>query len=158
MGGREEICEIYCRTEKEGEVERLHSFAAAHEISVEYFTLKRAQSLSMPVRPGYAVAIDPERIESSADEYCKLAHEIGHCQTEAFYNRHTPFDIMEKHENTADKWAIEHTITADELDDAIAEGCGEYWQLAERFGVTEDFMKKTVCWYTYGNLAIDQFL
>ncbi len=112
----------------------------------------------MPVRPGYAVAIDPERLESSADEYCKLAHEIGHCQTEAFYNRHTPFDVTQKHENTADKWAIEHTITADELDDAIAEGCGEYWQLAERFGVTTEFVRKAVCWYTYGNLAAEQFL
>ena len=41
----------------------------------------------------------------------------------------------------------------DDLDDAVAEGCTELWELAERFGVTEGFMKKAVCLYVHGNVA-----
>ena len=30
-------------------------------------------------------------------------------------------------------------------------------KIAEYFGVTEDFMRKAVCWYTYGNLATELY-
>lgn len=43
------------------------------------------------------------------------------------------------------------------MDDAIAVGHTEMWDLAEYFGVSEDFMRKTVCWYTYGNLSSDLY-
>lgn len=32
------------------------------------------------------------------------------------------------------------------------------WDLAEHFGVTEDFMRKVVCWYMYGNLDVDLYI
>ena len=43
------------------------------------------------------------------------------------------------------------------LDDAIALGCTEVWELAERFQVTEDFIRKTVCWYVHGNVAAELY-
>ena len=43
------------------------------------------------------------------------------------------------------------------VDDAIADGCTELWELAERFGVTEDFIRKAVCCYVHGNLATDLY-
>ena len=49
-------------------------------------------------------------------------------------------------------------LSAEELDDAVAEGCTELWSLAERFGVTEEFMRRAVCWYTYGNLAVEEYM
>jgi len=39
----------------------------------------------------------------------------------------------------------------------VAEGCTELWQLADRFGVTEDFVKKAVCLYVHGNLATELY-
>ena len=63
--------------------------------------------------------------------------------------------MRRKHENRADKWAIQRMIPEDALDDAVADGCTDIYSLADRFGVTEDFMKKAVCWYTYGNLATE---
>lgn len=44
-----------------------------------------------------------------------------------------------------------------DLDEAVAEGHTEFWDLAEYFGVTEDFVKKAVRWYTYGNLATELY-
>ena len=135
----------------------LYTLAEKAHIDIDFLPLRQAESLSIPLDDGCGIAIDPYKVHSQADEYVKLAHELGHCITGAFYNRHTPLDIRQKHENHADKWAILTCITVDELDNAIADGCENIWQLAERFGVTEDFMRKTVCWYVHGNLAADLY-
>ena len=77
--------------------------------------------------------------------------------TGSFYNEAATCDIRRKHENRADKWEIYELVPVSELDEAIAKGYTEIWDLAEYFGVTEDFMRKAVCWYTHGNLDIDLY-
>ena len=86
-----------------------------------------------------------------------LAHELGHCLTGSFYNHFAVCDVRQKHENRADRWAIKKLIPRDELDKAVADGHTELWDLAEHFGVTEEFMRKAVCWYTHRNLATDLY-
>ncbi len=123
-------------------------------IDVDWFPMKRAESLSIPLGNGkYGVAIDPAKIKSNPDLIHKLAHEIGHCATGSFYNRFSNFDCRQQHENRADKWAIRKLITADDLDEAVAQGHTEVWDLAEHFGVTEQFMKKAISLYVHGNVA-----
>ena len=58
----------------------------------------------------------------------------------------------------SDKWAIARLIPEEALDEAVADGHTELWDLAEHFGVTEDFMRKAICWYTHGNLAVDEYM
>ena len=43
------------------------------------------------------------------------------------------------------------------VDEAIALGYTELWQLADFFGVTESFMRKAVCFYVHGNLASELY-
>ena len=43
------------------------------------------------------------------------------------------------------------------LEQLIAHGYTEFWELAERFGVTEEFAKKAVCYYVHGNLASELY-
>ena len=66
-------------------------------------------------------------------------------------------DSRQRHENQANRWAIRTLIPVDDLDEAVAEGCTEVWELAERFGVTEEFMRKAVCLYVHGNLATELY-
>ena len=91
------------------------------------------------------VGIDPGLRDGGVQERVHLSHELGHCITGSFYNRYAAIDHRRRHENRADKWAILHLIPVDALDDAIADGCTEIWELAERFGVTEAFIRKAVC-------------
>ena len=115
-----------------------------------------AESLSIPLPNGTcAIAIDPSKIISTADAKAKLAHEMGHCCTGSFYNKYAACDVRQKHENRANRWAIQKLIPEEELDDAVANGCTDIFSLAEHFEVTEDFMRMAVCWYTHGNLAVD---
>lgn len=103
------------------------------------------------------IGMDEAVITNTCDKCVRLAHELGHCATGSFYNIYAARDIRQKHENKADKWAVENTIHVDDLDAAIADGYTEIWSLAEHFGVTEDFMKMVICWYTYGNLSTELY-
>ena len=135
----------------------LYRIARENNITVDCFELKKREALSVMENDTCYIAIDPFKLASTLDEKMKLGHEIGHCMTGSFYNEYATCDIRKKHENCADRWAIEQFISSEDLDAAVADGCTELWQLAECFDVTEDFMKKAVCWYTHGNLAADLY-
>lgn len=138
---------------------QLYDYAEQHNIDVDWFSMDQAISLSMPLPcGGYGIAIDPWKVKTVSEEIVILGHELGHCIKGAFYNKYATCDIRQKHENHADKWEIEHLIDPDELNEAMAGGCDEIWSLAEHFGVTEDFMRKVVCWYVHGNLDVEHYM
>ena len=139
-------------------LQEFYHIAQQNNIVVDHFRLRKREALSVMDSDGTCfVAIDPLRISNEADERNKLAHELGHCITGSFYNKYAKFDCRRRHENAADKWAIQQLISVEDLDEAIADGCTEFWELAERFGVTEEFIRKAVCWYVYGNLATELY-
>lgn len=105
----------------------------------------------------WGIFLDGGRLRTSAEEKSAVLHEAGHYATGATHAVDSPFDLVAKHEWKADKWAVQRALSAEELDEAVAEGCTELWQLAEHFNVTEEFMRKAVCWYTHGNLAADLY-
>lgn len=137
----------------------LNLLRKAHEagITIEYCNIPLNESLSVQDRNGDFVLLDYSLRKSDAKRRVHLGHEIGHSIKGAYYNPYAAFDIRQKHEHTADKWAINEIIPADKLDEAVADGHTEIWDLAEQFGVTEEFMRKAVCWYTYGNLATELY-
>ena len=106
---------------------------------------------------GCVIGMDDSVRDGAIQERVHLGHELGHCATGSFYNIYAPLDCRQRHENRADKWAILNLIPVDDLDEAVAEGCTEVWELAERFQVTEEFVKKAVCYYVHGNLAAELY-
>ena len=136
----------------------LYRVADENGITVDCFELGKREALSFMNTDGECyIAMDPFKLQSAQNERMKLAHEMGHCCTGSFYNQYAARDVRQKHENRANKWAIEKLIPDDELDEAVADGCTDIFTLAEHFDVTEDFMRMAVCWYTYGNLAVDLY-
>lgn len=135
----------------------LYAYAERRNIDVDWIPMRRATSLSVPLGDRYAIALDPWKLGSLAQETVCLAHELGHCETGSFYNQYAALDVRQRHENRADKWAIQHLIPVEELDEAVADGCEDIPALSEHFCVTEDLMRKAVCWYTHGNLAVEMY-
>lgn len=135
----------------------LYAYAERRNIDVDWIPMRRATSLSVPLGDRYAIALDPWKLGSLAQETVCLAHELGHCETGSFYNQYAALDVCQRHENRADKWAIQHLIPVEELDEAVADGCEDIPALSEHFCVTEDLMRKAVCWYTHGNLAAEMY-
>lgn len=124
------------------------------------FSKKDSNAATIRLKPpfeAWGIFLDRKRLKTAPQEKSALLHEGGHYATGATHEVSSPFDLVEKHEYKADKWAVERALTAEELDEAVAAGHTEMWDLAEYFGITEDFMKKVVCWYTYGNLATELY-
>ena len=133
---------------------QLYELADQYGIEIDCLPMRETKSLALPQG---LIALDPYHTESANEMKVCLAHEMGHIETSSFYNIHSSLDIRKKHETRADKWAIQQLIREDDLDDAVSKGHTEIWDLADYFGVTEEFMEKTVCLYTYGNLATDLY-
>jgi len=136
----------------------LYKLADQRNIAVIETSLPETGSLSLMTDDGACyIGIDQSVMDGDALELVHLGHEIGHCETGSFYSIHTAVDCRQRHENKADKWAVKKLIPVDDLDNAVADGCTEIWELAERFGVTEQFMRKAVCYYVHGNLATELY-
>ena len=140
------------------ELKQLYDLAKEQNIPVLTYPMAHHGSMSVQLRDGScAIGMDDRVADGGAQERVHLGHELGHCVTGSFYNIHAAVDSRRRQENRADKWAVTQLIPLDDLDDAIAQGCTELWELAERFGVTEEFVKKAVCWYVHGNLATELY-
>ena len=140
------------------EVLRLYDIAREQNIEVVEWPLHQNGSISLMDNDGNCViGIDESVMDGDALERVHMGHELGHCMTGSFYSIHTAVDCRRRHENRADKWAIKELVPVDDLDQAVADGHCEIWDLAEHFGVTEQFMKKAVCYYTHGNVATELY-
>lgn len=136
----------------------LYRLAETAGLPVIPFSLPQTGSVSIQGQDlRCCIGIDESALETEPEKRVHLAHELGHCLTGSFYNRHAARPLRRKCELQADKWAIEALISAQALDEAVAMGCTEMWMLAEHFGVTEEFMRKAVCWYTHGNLSAELY-
>lgn len=138
-------------------VAKLHRKAAQLNIPIYSYHLPYNGSMSLQTEQGCVIGMDPSVEDGDVLERVHLSHELGHCATGSFYNRHAQCDLRRRHENRADKWAIRELIPVRALDDAIATGHTTLWELAEHFGVTEGFMRQAVCYYTHGNLATELY-
>ena len=140
------------------DIRALYDFAQQQNIEVIPFPLPENGSMSLMLEDGICViGIDDSVRDGGIQERVHLGHELGHCATGSFYNIHAALDCRQRHENRADKWAIAQLIPVDDLDEAVADGCTEVWELAERFQVTEEFVKKAVCYYVHGNVAAELY-
>ncbi len=126
--------------------ENLYKIADEQDITLDYFPLPENRALCMQMGDKCFIALDPMFIGSAAERVC-LAHELGHCNTGSFYNLYSSLDIRQKHENRADKWAINFLIPEKELEKALKHGIRDINSLAEYFSVTEEFVRKALQLY-----------
>ncbi len=132
----------------------IYQDAEADGVDVHFFAMEAQPSLSVP---GH-IAIDVEKLPNTLEETTAAAHELGHINTGSFYNINSPFDNRRKCENRADRAAILRYIDKDELLALLKRGTTQLWELAEHFGFTEEFIKKAICLYTHGNLAVEYYM
>ncbi|MEA4896164.1 MAG: ImmA/IrrE family metallo-endopeptidase [Oscillospiraceae bacterium] len=94
----------------------------------------------------YGIFVDSSHLTMAEESVC-IAHEAGHIATGSTHAVCSPYDVVARHEYRANKWAIKKLIPKDELDNAVRHGNTEVWELAEEFGVTEEFMIKAINYY-----------
>lgn len=60
-----------------------------------------------------------------------------------------PIKMVQRREIRAGKWVIQELNPVDRLDNTIAEGYTETWDLTDRFGVTKHFIKNYLLLYPW---------
>lgn len=128
------------------ETTKLYDIAERHNITVDRFGLPKCGSVSVWHNNRLFIALD-SGINTRAEERVCLAHELGHCETLSFYNIYSPADIRAKHENHANRWAIQRLIPENRYRRALRNGYTYIHSLAEYFDVTDEFMTKAVEYY-----------
>ena len=128
------------------ETNRLYCIAEKRGVTVDRFDVRENKSVSVKSGDNLYVGLD-EKLSGASEKVC-LAHELGHCLTYSFYNIYSPFDIREKHEKRADKWAIQRLVPKTRYKKAVKDGYDNIFSLAEYFGVTAEFMQKAVNLYS----------
>ncbi len=127
----------------------LYTFADGRNILTIDGRLTKTQSLSlMDGAKNCAIVMDSSKIPTSAEEKVILAHEVGHCETGAFYDENS-LELRSRCEYRADKWAVKMLIPKDSLSQAFKSGITRTWELAEHFGVTEEFILKACRLYGF---------
>ena len=126
-------------------LENLYQQALNSGISVENFDLPATVSAAARVEGKYYIGIDRSRIETSYEEAEHLAHELGHCKTDAFYGEGE--EKRGRSERRAEEWAIRRLVPPKRFDEAIRQGCREVWEFAEELNLSCAFAEKVMSYY-----------
>jgi len=96
----------------------------------------------------WAVFLDFSQIRSTRLLRGVCLHELGHAATGALHKVSSPYELVERSEYRARKWAAERFLTAEDFRTAFREGFTELWQLAEYFDLPEADIRAALRYWT----------
>ena len=85
----------------------------------------------------YAVFLDFTKIKSTKLLRGVCFHELGHIATGALHRVDSPYELVERSEYRATRWATETFLTEEAFREAFAQGYTELWQLSDYFDLPE---------------------
>lgn len=96
----------------------------------------------------YAIFLDFSKICSTRLLRGVCVHELGHAATGALHKVSSPYELAERSEYRANRWAAEHYLTEEEFRDAFSLGLREIWELAEYFDFPEAEVENAFLYWT----------
>lgn len=96
----------------------------------------------------YAVFVDFSKIRSTRLLRGVCYHELGHVATGALHKIDSPYELVERSEYRANRWAAQQYLTDRDFRAAFADGYTEPWQLAEYFDLPEADIRKALTYWT----------
>lgn len=130
------------------ELSQFYEYCRANRVDVIPFAGVPRPGATVRDRGEYAVFLDFTKIRSTRLLRGVCCHELGHVATGALHKVSSPFELVERSEHRANRWAAEHFLTQDDFREAFAAGYTELWQLAEFFDLPEQDVKKALDYWT----------
>ena len=96
----------------------------------------------------YAVFLDFTKIKSTRLLRGVCYHELGHVATGALHKVDSPYELVERSEYRANRWAAETFLTEAAFREAFSAGCTELWQLEEYFELPESEIQAALNYWT----------
>lgn len=125
-------------------------YTHCRENDIDIIPFAGCPSPGATVRDGsyYAIFLDFTKIRSTRLLRGVCAHELGHAATGALHKVSSPYDLVERSEYRANRWAAEQFLNESDFRAAFAEGYTEPWELAEYFDLPEDDIKNALTYWT----------
>ena len=117
------------------------------KIEVIYYDMRTYDAATVEINGNYGIFIDRNKIKNSHDEFMALSHEYGHCKSGATHKLCSPYQLMEQHENRANRAAVHEILPYEKLINAVNKGNTEIWQIAEYLDMPEEFIKMAIDLY-----------
>ncbi len=95
----------------------------------------------------YAVFLDFTKIRSTKLLRGVCFHELGHVATGALHKVDSPYELVERSEYRATRWATETYLTEEAFRAAFAEGYTELWQLSDYFDLPEQVIEDALTYW-----------
>lgn len=96
----------------------------------------------------YAIFLDFTKIASTRLLRGICYHELGHAATGALHKVDSPYELVERSEYRANRWAAQHYLTEAEFREAFSYGFTEPWQLAEYFDLPQPDIENALAYWT----------
>ncbi len=99
-------------------------------------------------RGNYAIFLDFTKIPSTRLLRGICYHELGHAATGALHKVDSPYELVERSEYRANRWAAQHYLTEAGFREAFSCGFTEPWQLAEYFDLPQRDIESALAYWT----------
>ena len=130
------------------EISDFYQYCKDHQVDVIPFAGCPQPGATIRDQDQYAIFLDFSKIRSTRLLRGVCFHELGHAATGALHKVDSPYELIERSEYRAVRWAAEQFLTEDAFRAAFADGCRELWQLAEYFDLPEADVQQALDYWT----------
>lgn len=130
------------------ELSDFYTYCQNNDIDVIPFLGSPRPGVTMGEDDLYAIFLDFSKIQSTRLLKGVCYHELGHAATGALHKVDSPFELVERSEYRANRWAVEHFLTAQNFREAFAAGYTEPWELSEYFDLPEEDIINALTYWT----------
>lgn len=130
------------------EISDFYDYCKEHHVDVIPYMGCPSPGATIRDQGHYAVFLDFSKIRSTRLLRGVYFHELGHVATGALHKVDSPYELVERSEYRANRWAAEHYLTDEDFRAAFSEGYTEPWQLAEYFDMPEPDIINALTYWT----------
>lgn len=130
------------------EISDFYHYCKHHQVDVIPYDGSPKPGATIRDQGYYAVFLDFTKIKSTRLLRGVCYHELGHVATGALHKVDSPYELAERSEYRANRWAAETYLTEAAFREAFAAGYTELWQLEEYFDLPESDIRAALRYWT----------
>lgn len=130
------------------EISDFYHYCKTHQVDVIPFAGCPQPGATVRDEGLYAVFLDFSKIRSTRLLRGVCYHELGHVATGALHKVDSPYELVERSEYRAKRWAAENYLTEADFREAFRLGYTELWQLSEYFDLPESDIQSALVYWT----------
>lgn len=129
------------------EISDFYHYCKQHEVDVIPYDGCPKEGATIRDGGFYAVFLDFTKIKSTRLLRGVCYHELGHVATGALHKVDSPYELVERSEYRANRWAAETYLTEAAFREAFDAGFTELWQLEEYFDLPENEIRAALTYW-----------